>query len=112
MSASRATLAAALSTVPGLTGHDMEVTAPSKGDAWPLLVGIQRGPRGRTAEVSWRVIVILGGDVIEAEKMLDTLWWPISDAVQSLAVVDSATAALFPTEAGDMYAAEFIMRSE
>lgn len=112
MSATRETLAAALSTVPGLRGHKLESTSPRKGDAWPLLNGILRGPRGRTAEVSWRVIVILGGDVLEAEKMLDGLWWPVCDAVRSLAVVDSATASLYPTEAGDQYAAEFIMRSE
>lgn len=112
MSTNRETLAAALDTVPGLTGHKLEVPAPKKGDAWPLLNGIVRGPRGRTAEVSWRVIVILGGDVIQAEKMLDDLWWPVCDAVLALAVVDSATPALYTTEAGDIYAAEFIMRSE
>lgn len=111
MSATRESIAAAMSTVPKLKGHERRPTAPSIGDAWSLIGGFIPG-RGRTVAVQWRVIVFLGQDERKAEDLFTDLFWPVADAVRSIAVVDSASAFIYPTEAGQAFAAEFILRSE
>lgn len=116
MSATRANLAAAVSSVGSveglkIKGHEKRPTSEGPGDSWAIIGGYIPG-RGRTVAVQWRLIVILGQDEIRAEKVFAELFWPVADAVRPLAVVDSAAAFMYPTEAGESYAAEFILRSE
>lgn len=111
MSATRESLAAALSTVPGLKGYADRPSSPRPGDCWPLIGGFIPG-RGRTVATQWRLIVFLGGDERKAEALFTELFWPVSDALRSQAVVDSAEAFIYPTEAGQAFAAEFIARSD
>lgn len=111
MSTTRATIAAALSTVPGLKGHETKPTTIRVGDCWPLINGFIRG-RGRTVAAQWRIVMFLGQDELKAEEMFGSMFWPVADALRSLAVVDDAEAFMFPTEAGQAFAAAFIARSE
>lgn len=111
MSATRETLAAALSTVPKINGHVTRPKAFKVGDAWPLIGGFIPG-RARTVATQWRVIVFLGQDERKAEDLFSDLFWPIADAVRSQAVVDSASAFIYPVEGGQAFAAEFILRSD
>ena len=116
MSATRASIAARVNTVGSvqglkLKGHAKKPSAQGPGDSWAIIGGYIPG-RGRTVAVQWRLIVILGQDEERAEKVFSDLFWPVTDAVRPVAVVDSAAAFVYPTEAGEMFAAEFILRSE
>lgn len=112
----RESLAAAVSTVGSIEGlkvkgHKKRPTSPGPGDSWAIVGGYIPG-RGRTVAVQWRLIVLLGGDEDRAEKVFAELFWPVADALRPLAVVDSAAAFMYPTEGGESFAAEFILRSE
>lgn len=111
MSATRESLATALTTVDGLKGYEQKPAAPRVGDCWSLIGGFIPG-RGRTVATQWRVIVFLGQDEREAERRFEQLFWPVTDALRPQAVVDSAEAFIYPTEAGQAFAAEFIARSD
>lgn len=112
----RASLAAAVNTIGSIEGlkikgHAKKPSVQGPGDSWAIIGGYIPG-RARTVAVQWRLIVLLGQDEERAERVFSELFWPVADAVRPLAVVDSAAAFINPTEAGDVFAAEFILRSE
>lgn len=107
----RASIAAAVSTVDGLTGYADRPVPPSPGDAWPLVAELNRGP-GSVFETTWRVAVVLSGDVGTATDQFDTLIPQLCQALQSELYVDQARPLTIPTEAGSLYGVEIIGRSE
>lgn len=107
----RASIAAALSTVDGVTGHAKRPDVLAEGDAYPLVDTLLRGP-GAAFQTRWRVIVILGGDEYAALDLLDVLAPAVTDALAEVAFVDSVTPLAVTTEGGAVFAAEFIARSE
>lgn len=107
----RASIAAALSTVEGLEGHAKRPDVLGAGVAYPLVDTLLRGP-GSAFQTRWRVLVILGGDEFDAMDQLDALVPAVCDAVSEVLYVDSVRPIAVPTEAGDLFAAEFIARSE
>lgn len=107
----RQTLAAAVSTVDGLQGYDERPTSPQAGDSWPLVAEINRGP-GDTFEWTWRIAIVLGGDVGTATDMFDTVVPAVVQALKAEIYVDSARPLTIPTEAGSLYGVEIIGRSE
>ena len=111
MITNRETIAAALSTVAGVTGYATRPDILSSGDAYPLVDTMLRGP-GAAFETRWRVIVILAGDEYDAIDQLDSLAPAITEALAAVAFVDSVTPIAVSTSAGDLFAAEFIARSE
>jgi hypothetical protein len=111
MSATRASIAAAVSTVPGVKCHPRRPTSPQVGDAYPLIGSFDRG-RGLSFSRTWRLILWLGQDEKEAEKKLDELLLPIAEALQPVAHVDGAIPFIVKTEGGDVFAVEFTARSE
>lgn len=113
MTATRETIAAALSTAPGIKGHKTRPKALSRGDAYPLVGALIRG-RGLSFAYSWRIVLILGGDERKADDMLPDALVDIAVALQEADVlyVDSAVPFIVTTEAGDIYAAEITGRGE
>jgi len=105
-------LAAALSTVDGLTGHPKMPAAPRVGDAWCVM---GRGNRavGDAFDVAWRVrVCVPTGDDAKALELFDT-WW--SDAFAALtgagAEVDAFAPIVMATKNGDIWAYEIVCRT-
>lgn len=111
MTATRASIAAALNTVDGVKGHPRRPTSPSIGDAYPLVGSFDRG-RGLSFSRTWRIIVLLGGDEKKAEERLDQILMPVAEALTPVVYVEAAIPFIVKTEAGDTFAAEFTARSE
>lgn len=111
MSATRASIAAAVNTVPGVKCYARRPLAPKVGDAYPILGSFERG-RGLSFSRTWRLILWLGQDEKQAETKLDQLLEPVAVALQPVAHVDSAIPFIVKTEGGDVFAVEFTARSE
>lgn len=111
MITNRASIAAALSTVEGVTGYVEKPPATKVGDAWPQIDQLTRGP-GNAFETTWRIAVVTGADVGTATDRFDSLIPEVTQALQAVAYVDLARPVKIPTEAGDLYGAEIIARSE
>jgi hypothetical protein len=111
MITTRQTIADALSLVAGITGYPARPKVTKPGDAWPLVDQLDRGP-GASFQTTWRIAVALGKDVGTATDQLDALIPAVTQALQEVVYVDLARPLLIPTEAGDLYGAEIIARSE
>jgi len=107
----RQSIADALSTVDGITGYVTKPKVTKAGDAWALVNQLTRGP-GNAFETEWRIAVTIAGDVGTATDRFDSLIPEVTQALQPVAYVDSARPIAIPTEAGDLYGAEIIARSE
>ena len=107
----RARIAAALSTVPGVTGYAFRPNVITAGDAWVLLSVAERGP-GTAWSATWRCVVILGGDEQAAQTLLDAVLPTLVDELDPVAYVDQAAPVAVATNAGDMYGVELQVRSE
>lgn len=111
MITTRQSIADALSTVAGVTGYAKRPKVTKPGDAWPLVNQLTRGP-GQAFQTEWRIAVTIAADPLTAADNLDTLIPEVTQALQEVAYVDSARPIAIPTEAGDLYGAEIIARSE
>jgi hypothetical protein len=107
----RAALAAALSTVDGITGHEKRPAAPKIGAAWPIFDSAVRGP-GDAFEGTWRVIVLCGGDENTATDFLDDNLPELCAALDPTAFVDTARAAISKVNGTDVFVVEITARSE
>lgn len=99
----RTDIAAALSTVAGVTGYPRRPTAVKAGDAWPLWRGGERSD-GFTFVQSFAVLVALPGDEAAADNGADTYGPPLVDALEPVLFVESITPATVATGEGDMNA--------
>lgn len=120
MTTTRQSIADALSTVTVTTpagadlvihGYPERPTVPLAGDAWPLVGSLDRGP-GQTFETTWRIAVLLAGDVGTATDMFDALIPAAIASLQAEVFVDGAIPLTIPTEAGQLYGVEITARSE
>ena len=108
----RADLAAAVSTVAGVTGYPYRPPAPREGDAWPLMGSMDRdGDSGQFA-ATWRLIVMLPQAEHAASMFMDERLWDLVDAVAEFGWVDRMNPALVITSAGDQNAIEIQLRGE
>ncbi|MGK5737273.1 hypothetical protein [Micromonospora sp. URMC 103] len=112
----RATLAAALSNAPDVTGYQYRPLKPRMGDAWPLLGVMERGP-GRSFEATWRVLVWLPQGPQKASEWVDAHTEDIVDALEPVGYVDRIEAVTIPDGDADQtaqyrYALQFTVRSE
>ncbi|GAA2817454.1 hypothetical protein [Kribbella solani] len=108
---SRAAIAEALSTVEGVTGYPKRPTTWTPGDAIVLVEQIDH-TLGVAWQVTWRIVLLLSGDEGVAIEQLDELLPLITDALQPLVYVDTATPEAVQTEGGDMTAVVILARSE
>lgn len=111
MITTRQSIADALSTVDGITGYAKKPKVVKTGDAWAQLNQLTRGP-GASFETQWRIAVVVGADVGTATDKFDSLIPEVTQALQAVAYVDSARPIAVPTQAGDLYGAEILARSE
>lgn len=89
MAVTRAELAAALTTVPGLKGFERAEAASSRpGDAYPRWATDTRVAPG-AFERAWTIIVNMPDDVVKREALTESLRWPITDALAHLIHVDT-----------------------
>lgn len=107
----RAAIAAALSTVSGVTGYAFRPTVLKPGDAWPTLPTLDR-----QADIvwrpTWRVLVFLPQDEEESSNWLDAHFDAIVAALQAGPIYpETAEPALMNTGAGDMYVLQITGRS-
>lgn len=109
--ATRQTIADALSSVDGVTGYISRPTVWSSGDA---LVLVQRIDHilGVAYQATWRIVLMLSGDEGVAIDQLDALFPAVCEALNPVAFVDSATPELVNTDAGPMTGVVIIARSE
>jgi hypothetical protein len=97
--ADRAAIAAALSTVDGVTGCAERPAVPEPGQAWPVLVGVDRGP-GDAWAATWRLLLVLDGDEYVAVGQLEALLSTLAEALAEVLYVDHAEPVTIETPAG------------
>lgn len=107
----RTAIAAALSTVEGVTGHAKRPGAPRTGDAWPLLGGLEHAD-GAAFTVTWRVLVALPSDEVAASDWLDAHVYDLVDALVDLGYVDQLVPVLVTIGNTDTHALQITMRSD
>lgn len=111
MITNRQSIADALSTVDGVTGYVEMPTLVGVGDAWPDVVGLDRGP-GQAFQTTWRVTVVLSQDSLEARDQMTDMVPAIAEGVAAVLFVDAANPTRIPVNDGVLYGAELIARSE
>jgi hypothetical protein len=99
----RAAIAAALSTVDDVTGHQYRPRTLPPGTAWPLLGGLDEGP-ARDFLATWRIVVVLPADEIAASKWFDGHHEDVAAALANFGRVTRIEPGLVQTDAGDMEA--------
>lgn len=107
----RTALAAALSTVSGVTGYPRRPTTIRSGDAWPQWAGSQHDG-GQGFVETWNVLIVLPPDEAGADTFADAKQALLIAALRSVMFVDSFAPATLATEAGDVYALLISGRSE
>lgn len=107
----RAAIAAALSTVDGVTGYEKRPTTARPGDAWPLLAALDRAG-GWSFTVNWRVLILLPQDEGKASKWIDDRHEALVDALEPVAYVERIEPVLIQANNTDQYALQITMRSE
>jgi len=90
VSIDRAAIAAALSTVEGVTGYEWPPTTPRTGDAWPALISLERGP-GLTFAATWGVHVALPSTAEDAARWAEARFSALVVALLPVAHVEGAT---------------------
>lgn len=109
--ATRAAIAAALSSVDGVTGYVKRPTVLTPGDAVVYVESLDH-MLGVVWQATWRIVLFLSADEGVAIEQLDTLFPGVCEALQPVVFPDSATPQLVTTEGGDMTAVVIIARSE
>lgn len=111
MRTTRASIAAALNELSEVTATAKPPEVRLPGCAWPLVDMLVRGP-ATAFSCTWRVLVVLDGDEEKACDQLEELFPLVVDALRDELYIDSCTPIAVPTEAGDLFVAEFLGRSE
>lgn len=99
----REAIAAALSAVDDVTGHQYRPRTMPPGTAWPLLGGLDEGP-AHDFLATWRIVVVLPSDEIAASKWFDTHHEDLADALADFGRVKRIEPGLVQTDSGDMEA--------
>ena len=107
----RAALAAALSTVDGVTGYVKRPTTPKPGDGWPLWRGSERGA-GWAFTAGWAVLIVLPGDEAAADAWIDAREAALFEALEPVMFVDRLDPAAVPVAGTDAFALMITGRSE
>jgi hypothetical protein len=111
MLTTRAVIAAALSTVAGVTGRELRPAVPEAGDAWAVLAGFDRG-EGQAWSVTWRILVTFEGDEEPAIVAMDAQLPDLVDALSAVVFVDHAEPVTIDTTTGSLLALELRGLSE
>jgi hypothetical protein len=85
----RDAIADALSTVDGVRGYAKKPTVPVRGNAWPVLGPLERGP-GDAWSATWQVLVVLDQDEARAVDEIDALLPDLVDALDGVLFLTGA----------------------
>lgn len=99
----REAIAAALSTVDDVTGHQYRPRTMPPGTAWPLLGDLSAGP-AHDFLVTWRLVVVLPADEVAASKWFDGHYEDIADALADFGRVTQIQPGLIETDVGNLEA--------
>ncbi len=93
----RAALAAAMSTVDGVTGYERRglVKSPRPGDGWVMWRGGQRAD-GWEFTNTWAVVIVLAGDEVQADTWIETHIDALTDALEPVMFVEAFQPAVLP----------------
>lgn len=111
ITSTRATLAAALNTVDGITGHEYRPTVLGPGDAWPYLAAVDRAVASAW-EATWSVWVVLSPDERQSSVLTDTLLPDLVEALDEVAYTEQVELVQFDSGAGDLFALRIRCRGE
>lgn len=87
----------------GIAGHKYRPSVPAGGDCFPLMGPAERGP-GDAFAVTWRVVMVGGGDEAAAEAIFDGKLPAVTAALEPLGYVSGWRPATLATEAGPLQA--------
>lgn len=108
----RLDIAAALSSVAGVTGHTVRPSTLNEGDAWPQWRGSAHAG-GHSYESTWAVLIVLPqADDVTADSFADSHGAALLDALRPVLFVDSIAPATIDTEPGQLYALLITGRAE
>lgn len=107
----RAAIAAALSTVTGITGYPKRPTTPAPGDGWPQWRGGEHAG-GAAFEHTWAVLIMLPAGETSADDFADSHGEALVDALKLVMYVDRFDPATFKLSSNDAYALMITGRSE
>jgi hypothetical protein len=109
----RDAIAAALSTVAGVTGYAYRPATPRPGDGWPLWSTADRS-EGWVFIYAWRVLIALPSDERLASAWIDEHQEALVDAMQEndVGYVERFEPVAISTSGGDQLALQITMRSE
>lgn len=107
----RVALAAALSTVDGVTGYERRPASPKPGDGWVLWRGAVRDG-GYAFQETWVCVIQLPGDEVKADQWIEAHEAALFEALQPLLFVESFTPAALPVTGGEAFALMITGRSE
>lgn len=107
----RAAIAAALSTVSGVTGYPRRPGTFKPGDGWPQWAGSERDG-GRGFAESWHVLIVLPAAETDADRFADTHQAALVTALEPVMFIDSFAPANFAGDGGDILALLINGRSE
>jgi hypothetical protein len=109
----RAAIAAALSTVAGVSGYRYRPTAPRAGDAWTILPSMERQD-DIVWRPTWTILIVLPSEERAASDWIDDRFDAIVAALQAAVAgywPDTAEPAMMATGAGDVYVLQITGRS-
>src|SRR6266542_1189359 len=105
LAAKRLALAAALSTVDGITGYPKRPTVITVGTAWVLWRGMEPDSDQRIAwRHTWAVAVVVGDSEDAADALVAERADTLADALHYELYVTSIQPSVLPAEGGQMYA--------
>jgi hypothetical protein len=107
----RAAIAAAISTVDGLTGYVKRPTAMKPGDGWPQWRGAARADGFGFLE-TWAVLVVLPDNETTADEWADSHGYALATALEPVMFVESIAPATIPASGNDIYALMITGRTE
>lgn len=113
LAAKRQALAAALSTVDGITGYPKRPTVITVGSAWVLWRGMEPDSDQRIAwRHTWAVVVVVGDSEDAADAFVAERADEFADALHPELYVTSIQPSILPVESGAMFALTLTGESE
>lgn len=104
-------LAAALSGVADVRGHEYRPVTPVLGDAWPVMGPLDRAA-GTAFVATWQVRVLLPQDEQVAAEWIDAHWPGLFEVLERVGSVVRAEPILLPLVTGELLAFEITLRAE
>lgn len=100
----RAEIAAAVSTLDGLTGFAERPANPKAGDAWPQWRGAERAGGFAFLE-TWQVVIVMPSEEVKADEWADLYGYELAQILQPVLHVTGIQPATLPVSGqNDTYA--------